>query len=191
MWQMKAENNKLVEKHTECKCFHTGLEGMLWWEWKMMRVTCSSVTNPTEHLWGDFGAPCQTDSVLHPSKTLNEGISFGRMLFVPSEEFYTLENRPRKAAGGKTSLLWLGFKFGFQICHVYWGSTSLLKRSVHTDSDIYDCSKVWATSKCLIFVNVVNDYCIKCDFYWNIYMGVQRPIVSNHHSCVPVACCVS
>lgn len=145
MWQMKAENNKLVEKHTECKCFHTGLEGMLWWEWKMMRVTCSSVTNPTEHLWGDFGAPCQTDSVLHPSKTLNEGISFGRMLFVPSEEFYTLENRPRKAAGGKTSLLWLGFKFGFQICHVYWGSTSLLKRSVHTDSDIYDCSKVWAT----------------------------------------------
>lgn len=68
MWQMKAENNKLVEKHTECKCFHTGLEGMLWWEWKMMRVTCSSVTNPTEHLWGDFGAPCQTDSVLHPSK---------------------------------------------------------------------------------------------------------------------------
>ena len=32
-------------------------------------------------------------------------------------------------------------------------------------------------------VNVVNDY--------KNYIGVQRPIISNHHSCVPMARCVS
>ena len=42
-------------------------------------------------------------------------------------------------------------------------------------------------------VNVVNDYCSwkRQIFLWNIYIGKQRPIIRNHHSCVPMARCVS
>ena len=37
----------------------------------------------------------------------------------------------------------------------------------------------------LDIVNVVNDYSSwKPDFLWNIHIGVQKPISSNHHSCV-------
>ena len=46
----------------------------------------------------------------------------------------------------------------------------------------------------LDIVNVVNDYyrtSTIVELLWNIYSGVQRPIISNHHSCVPMARCVN
>jgi hypothetical protein len=42
-------------------------------------------------------------------------------------------------------------------------------------------------------VHVVNDYCswiLLICYGISTYVGVQRPIISNHHSCVPT-CCVS
>lgn len=81
-----------MEKHKKCRCFHTGYEGLLKDLMSMEIIILCGLRSGQSPYWNTYGSGATGETALSTTvpKILNEGVLFGRMLFIPPAEFHTL-----------------------------------------------------------------------------------------------------